>query len=89
MLAAARLFDTVSTQERPFLRPPIIEPKAILGHDALPKVFERRVWPCALFIRLPGAIGQITKTELAREGAGDPGLAVGSELKAVVGEPRS
>src|SRR5207302_9312788 len=88
MITAARLFGAVATQERPILRTPVIEPKAVFRYDSLAEALERGVGPNAVLVRRAGTLGEFTEAELSRESARDKCVTTRRKLKAIVGQAR-
>src|SRR5439155_19936916 len=88
MIAAARLFGAVAAQERPILRTPVIEPKAVFRYDCLTESLERGVGPNAVRVRRAGSFGAFTEAELSRERARNKCVTTQRKLKAVVGQAR-
>src|SRR5207302_9468191 len=88
MMAAARLFGAIAAQERPILRTPVIEPKAVFRYDSLAEALERGVGPNAVLVRHTGTVGEFTEAELSRESAGDKGVITRRTPKAIVGQAR-
>src|SRR5258706_2544811 len=71
MVAAAGLFGAVAAQERPVLRAPVIEPKAILGAHFLAQLFKGWIGPGAIFVRGASQIREVARANFAREGRRD------------------
>src|ERR1041385_4682214 len=83
MIAAARLFSAIATEESPILRAPIIKPQPVLRANFLAQMFERRICPNAVFVRNPSEFGHVARPHFAREGGGKDGLSVRCQLQAV------
>src|SRR5205814_3584721 len=88
MIATAGLLRPIAAEERPILRPAVIEPKPVLGHDRPAQALEGCVGPNAVLVRKARGSSDVAEAELPGERARSERMTARCELQTVVSQTR-